>query len=508
MRRVVSLTSCAVRTPQRRLHSMLRRPATAASPFAIAIAITPPHLRKQRRWQSGFDGGGSFIEDDDAGALESELASVLEREGSLSAEVALTRPLEKMEIPSTSRVRLEKLDRPPARFDLLTNSLAYRWQTTAKEARKVCGPMREWATELKYRTGCHIEAEPTQPERLLLTAEEGGYATADEVDMTVYVFGSERGVFNCHRLMESIVDLEPAYVRLGVFRRVPDSHPAEVEWLLLRRINREMRPPDIPPISLKLPGKWTLLYEQYKEAAMRSLWEETGISVESSAVFPTARLEQTSPAFYWRVPVHYFVAEVPYETHVLGPQVVLNSYMHHWDARLLRQSPDPIDRAWAQHANPETGCAWMRRAMIDDLQQPLRGDAYMAIRYTPPPYSNLAPVLGFELPEGAVEAEEAAKASMAAAEAAAEVRADAEANGGEGDGEAVDAGGIEDEGEQVSAAAEEAPAEAVVEAAATTGEETSAAAAVPVAATSEAAGEASSGVPTAMTAEGTEKKGD
>lgn len=338
----------------------------------------------------------SFV--DGADSLENELASVLEVEGNLSTDVALARPLEREEVPSSSRVQLERLDRPPGRFDLLTNSLCYKWQTTAAMARKVSGPMREWSAELKYRTGVHLEVEPTFPERLLLQPAEGGYALADEVDITVFLFGSERGIYNCHRLMESAVGQEPSYVRLGVFRRQPDAKPGDVEWLMLRRINRDLRPPDIPPISLKLPGKWTLLYEQYKEAAIRTLWEETGIKVDPPEVFPTARLLQSNPAFFWRVPVHYFVAEVPYNVEVLGPQVVLNSYMHHWDPRLLRQSPDPIDRAWAQAANPETGCAWMRKEIIDELQRPLRGGDYMATRYTPPPYSNLAEVLGFELP--------------------------------------------------------------------------------------------------------------
>ncbi|CCW60399.1 unnamed protein product [Phytomonas sp. EM1] len=294
---------------------------------------------------------------------------------------------------------MERIDRPPARFDLLTNSLVYRWQTTAQYARKISGPMREWAAELKYRTGVHIELEPTYPNRLLMTAAEGGYTSADEVDITVYLFGSERGILNCQQLMETIMELEPAYVRLGVFRRLPGTtSPGEVEWLMLRRINRELRPPDIPPISLKLPGKWTFLYEQFKEAAIRSLWEETGITVKPSDVFPTARLLQSIPAFYWRVPVHYFVAEVPYDVEVLGPQVTPSTYVLHWDSQLLRSSPDPIDRVWAQLANPETGCGWMRREIIDELQRPLRGDNYIAVRYTPPPYSNLAPTLGFDIP--------------------------------------------------------------------------------------------------------------
>lgn len=359
----------------------------------------------------GPDGSGNFASDDSHDGLQSELAHALQHEGNLSMEASLAQPLEKADLQmSSGRVHLEKIDRPPGRFDLLTNSLIYRWQTTAGMARKVSGPMREWAAELKYRTGVHMEVEPTYPERLQM-AEDGGYATADEVDITVYLFGSERGIFNCRQLMETALDEDPSYVRLGVFRKVPNSK--EVEWLLLRRINRDLRPPDIPPISLKLPGKWTLLYERYKEAAIRTLWEETGITVDAANVFPTGRLQQLHPAYYWRVPVHYFVAEVPYDVEVLGPQVAQNSYMHHWDARLLRQSPDPVDRTWAQMADPETGCAWMKMPLIDELQRPLRGDDYMRIRYTPPPYSGLAEVVGLTTPDDAVDAAPAMRGNVA-----------------------------------------------------------------------------------------------
>ncbi|RNF01669.1 mitochondrial edited mRNA stability factor 1 [Trypanosoma rangeli] len=340
----------------------------------------------------------AFLSDDEA--LHGELASMLETEGHAAPLDAMQQhPLEVAAMgSSTGTIYLEKLARPPARFDLLTNSFVYKWQTKAALARKVSGPMREWAAELKYRTGVHMELEPTFPERISEDAtagddSEGGvYENADDVDITVYLFGSERGIFNCHKLMEAAIQQDPVYVRLGVFRRVPSSK--EVEWLMLRRINREMRPPDIPPISLKLPGKWTLLYERYKEAAVRTLWEETGITVDPNHVFPTAQLYQTSPKYYWRVPVRYFVAEVPHDVRVEGPQVVPTQYMRNWDGRLLRQSPDPIDRAWAQLADPITGCAWMKAPMIDELQKPLRGEMYMATRYTPPPYSNLQDVVG------------------------------------------------------------------------------------------------------------------
>ncbi|KAG5470649.1 hypothetical protein LSCM1_01895 [Leishmania martiniquensis] len=360
------------------------------------------------RWQ--FTGTGHGYVTDDNSGLQSELSDALAGEGNLPLDAILPQPLVKADLESPSaRIRLDKIERPPGRFDLLTNSLVYRWQTTAALARKVTGPMREWASELKYRTGVHLEVELTDPTRLDLPVSEGGYSSADDVELMVYLFGSERGIFNCRQLMETALDQDPAYVRLAVFRRKrgtggsgegaaaprPDE---DVEWLLLRRINRDLRPPDIPPISLKTPGKWTLLYEHYKEAAIRTLWEETGITVEAGNVYPTAVLFQDNPIFYWRVPVHYFLAEVPYDVQVLGPQVGLNTYMHHWDSSLLRQSPDPIDRAWAQLADPETGCAWMKRPMIDELQRPLRGANYMAMRYTPPPYSELNNVLGLQVP--------------------------------------------------------------------------------------------------------------
>ncbi|KEG13544.1 mitochondrial edited mRNA stability factor 1 [Trypanosoma grayi] len=366
------------------------------------LPLAPAWGLVARRRKTGDDrpsDSSAFISDDDA--LRGELASVLETEDHAAPLDALqTPPLGPAMMGSaatSTTIQLERLARPPARFDLLTNSFVYKWQTKAALARKVSGPMREWAAELKYRTGVHIELEPTYPERLSEEisgeGDDGGgpYDSADDVDITVYLFGSERGIFNCHKLMEAAIQQDPVYVRLGVFRRVKGSN--EVEWLMLRRINRELRPPDIPPISLKLPGKWTLLYERYKEAAVRTLWEETGITVDPTNVFPTAQLYQTSPQYYWRVPVRYFVAEVPHDIRVEGPQVVPTQYMRNWDARLLRQSPDPIDRAWAQLADPTTGCAWMKAPMIDELQKPLRGENYMAVRYTPPPYSDLQEVV-------------------------------------------------------------------------------------------------------------------
>jgi ADP-ribose pyrophosphatase YjhB (NUDIX family) len=167
-----------------------------------------------------------------------------------------------------------------------------------------------------------------------------------------------------------------------------------VEWLTLRRINKELRPPDIPPISLKLPGKYTMMYEQHKEAAMRTLWEETGIRVNPKDVFPTGHIVPSDPQFWWRPTIRYFIAEVPFDVVVDGPQINAASYMSGWDSRVLRQSPDPIDRAWAQYANPETGCAWLKWPLINELQKPLKGDDYMQIRYTPPPFTNLQEVVG------------------------------------------------------------------------------------------------------------------
>lgn len=446
--------------------NLMRWSRGAALLFAgphCSVSLSVSAQATPRRWQSssGFDrdksgldsfGSGAIageLASEDPTGLQSELVRELEGEGNLSVDAALSQPLGKADLQTpTARIRLEKIERPPGRFDMLTNSLVYRWQTTASQARKVTGPMREWATELKYRTGVHMEVEPTFPDRIGVPAAEGGYATADEVELTVYLFGSERGIFNCRQLMEAALDQDPAYVRLGVFRRKPGNAAgahnssnggngsssnnnggsggdAEVEWLMLRRINRDLRPPDIPPISLKLPGKWTMLFEQFKEAAVRTLWEETGITVDPNSVFPTARLNQENPTYYWRVPVYYFMAEVPYDVEVRGPQVGLNTYMHHWDAQLLRQSPDPIDRAWAQLADPETGCAWMKVPMIDELQRPLRGENYMATRYTPPPYSGLNSVVGFPVPaaeasgaEGADAAATATKASTPTTESA------------------------------------------------------------------------------------------
>lgn len=288
----------------------------------------------------------------------------------------------------SSVVAFKKLDRVPAKFDVMTFSDCFAWQTTAKVARKFVGPMREWSTEIKYRTGVHLETEPTHPAKIA----QGSYATADDVEITLYAFGSERSVAYTSRFMETLLQQEPSYVRIGVFRRVPDS--SEVEWLTLRRINSEVRPPDVPPISLKLTGKHTMLFESLKDAAIRSVWEETGIALDPKKVFPSGMLNNSDANYFWRVPVRYFVAECPEGAEVRGPlPSTQTAYLQAWDSRILRQSPDPIDQAWARHADPATGTAWLKSTELSALQKPLRGDHYMSIRYTPPPFSNLQEVV-------------------------------------------------------------------------------------------------------------------
>lgn len=354
--------------------------------------IASSSLHQSRRHQSNNHDG---YDDDLHADLQSEMAKVMSSDNSIDISSFVTSSSDASAAGSggskDSVIEITKLVRPPAKFDLLTHSFAYEWRTTAKLARKVIGPMREWASEIKYRTGVHLEMDPTYPEKLLNHA----YPTADDVEITVYLFGTDRGVANCKKIMEAAIAQDPIYVRLGVFRRVPSSSGAaeDVEWLTLRRINRENRPPDVPKISLKLPGKYTLLYENFKEAAIRTLWEETGITVASAAAFPSGYLSSNDPNYFWRVPVRYFVAEVPHDVEVLGPQTSKQSYMMGWDSRILRQSPDPIDREWARLANADTGCAWMKSSLLDELQRPLRGERYMATRYTPPPHSNLQDVV-------------------------------------------------------------------------------------------------------------------
>lgn len=301
---------------------------------------------------------------------------------------------------------MERLPRPPGKFDLITTTSVYKWEAKAGVARKVIGPMREWSDEFKYRTGVHVEAEPVNPEK----AAAGGYESSDDVDMQVYFFGADRAVTQAHGLLKAMVKQDPCYVRLAVFRRKDGQ---ENEWLTLRRINRELRPPDIPPISLKTPGKHTLLFENPKEAAIRTLWEETGIHVAEADVHATGMFRYQPSQYWWRVPVRYFIAEVPADVEVLGPQANSSQYVSGFDPKVLRQSADPIDRAWASHADPTTGCAWLTAKQMDELQFPLKGDHYMALRYTPAPESGMQDRVGLE----AVPAKEAS-ATPAAGSAA------------------------------------------------------------------------------------------
>ena len=165
--------------------------------------------------------------------------------------------------------------------------------------------------------------------------------------------------------------------RTGMMTRVR-SPPL---WLTLRRVNSDARPADIPPISLKTPGKWTLLFENKKEAVVRTVFEETGIRLEEEALTPTGCFDNMPPEFFWRVPVYYYVAEIPESAEVVGPRTAVQDYFLEWDSNILRQSPDPIDRTWANYADPRTGCAWLPASTIDTLQQPLKGENYMAQRY-------------------------------------------------------------------------------------------------------------------------------
>lgn len=323
---------------------------------------------------SGVGGSGSSAD------ATTEFTSDIQQAAAASSQDAATRSI----------VNLVPMQVPPTRFDILANASVYKWETKAQYARKVTGPMREWCDEIKYRTGVHVEVEPLHRDRLL----NKSYASADDVDVVVYFFGAERAIRQCVALLDSAIEQDPMYVRLAVFRRLPNDKG--VQWLTLRRINRDHRPPDIPPVSLKLPGKWTLMYENPKEAAVRTLWEETGIRVDPKKVYPSAMLRGAVPEFYWRVPVRYYVAEVPHDVKVTGPHSATTQYMQGWDPRLLRQSPDPIDRIWATEADPVTGCAWLPTKTIDELQEPLKGKHYMARRYTPPPISGLQEVLNLE----------------------------------------------------------------------------------------------------------------
>lgn len=370
----------------------------------LTATTTLRALAISRRFQSNFNDGGLDNELDAMfGQPQSDAGSFLRNSGSDNTQDVWSTapptagsgsrqqpPLQEM----SSIIRFQKINKVPAKFDVMTFSNCFVWNTNAAIARKIIGPMREWADEVKYRTGVHLEMDPLYPNKIAQKL----YKTSDEVEMNIYAFGSDRSVIQTAKLMESMIHQEPAYVRLGVFRRIPDS--PEVEWITLRRINRELRPPDIPPISLKLPGKHTMLFENFKEAAIRSCWEETGIAVDPKLVYPSGMLDSKDPDYYWRVPVRYFVAELPAGADIRGPLPSEVNYMQAWDSRLLRQSPDPIDQAWAKHADAATGTAWLKSSQLDVLQKPLRGDHYMSIRYTPPPFSELQTVVNLPpLPE-------------------------------------------------------------------------------------------------------------
>lgn len=302
-------------------------------------------------------------------------------------------------------IQIERVDRPPARFDINMRTGVYRWRTTAKYARRVTGPMREWADEFMCRTGVCAHMDPVDLEK----ATAGGYASADDVEVNLYLFGSERAVQDSVHFLKAMVQTEPCYVRCAVFRRAEpidssssssssssaDGQP-KLEWLTLRRVNPDSRPVDIPPISLKTPGKFTLLFESPEEAAVRTVFEETGLEIDRKTLSKTHVFDKAPPAFYWRPRVEYWVAEVPRDAQPLGPQVSTQRYVMHWDPRLLRQSADPIDRTWAAAADPKTGCAWLSDKVIDALQAPVKLETnYMATRYTPAPETRYASVVKF-----------------------------------------------------------------------------------------------------------------
>ncbi len=275
----------------------------------------------------------------------------------------------------------------------------YKWRTTAKYARRVTGPMREWADEFMCRTGVCAHMDPVDHEK----AAAGGYATADEVEVNLYLFGTERAVQDSVHFLKAMVQTEPCYVRCAIFRRAegasessPSTSSGDLEWLTLRRVNPDVRPVDIPPISLKTPGKYTLLFESPEEAAVRTVFEETGVELDRKLLTKTHVFDKAPAAFFWRPRVEYWIAEVPRDTPVLGPQLNTQRYIMHWDPRLLRQSADPIDRAWAAAADPRTGCAWLSAKVIDALQAPVKLETnYMATRYTPAPETKYAEVVKF-----------------------------------------------------------------------------------------------------------------
>jgi hypothetical protein len=363
-------------------------------------------------------GGAGFPYDADDDELEkqlkqqaAELSTPTGRAG--PASTPLAQRLASAAQEAGIDIDIKRVDRPPAKFEINTTTGVYRWRTTAKLGRRVIGPMREWADEFQCRTGVNLQIDAVDADR----AASGGYLSADDVEVNVYLFGSERAIHESTQLLKAMVQTEPCYVRCGLFRRTSgspgssaSSHagddaatstsvavaPGGVEWLTLRRVNPELRPVDIPPISLKTPGKYTLLFEAPEEAAVRTVFEETGVEVERRTLRRTHVFDKAPVAFWWRPRVEYWIAELPAGVEVLGPQVSTQRYVMNWDPRLLRQSGDPIDRTWAAAADPKTGCAWLPGKLIDALQAPVKLETnYMATRYTPAPATTYADVVKF-----------------------------------------------------------------------------------------------------------------
>ncbi|KNH08460.1 mitochondrial edited mRNA stability factor 1 [Perkinsela sp. CCAP 1560/4] len=290
-----------------------------------------------------------------------------------------------------SILKLEPCTSPPTRFaqSFSVGTKVYTWHTTAKYGRRLIGPMTEWGQEFTYRTGVSVQWDATYPEKIFVPpsgtpdvadpARNSWYKHRDEVEVTVYFFGSQRAIDASISLIEEMITQEPVLVRVGVFKRQDNGAPPQ--WLSLRRVNNETRPADIPAISLKTPGKYTLLFETHKEAAVRSVFEETGVRLNEDDLTPTGFLDSMPIEYYWRAKVYYFVAEFPSDAEILGPRTSVSDYFVDWDNNILRQSPDPIDRVWANYADPKTGTAWLTAAKMDELQLPLKGDSYMETRY-------------------------------------------------------------------------------------------------------------------------------
>ena len=70
------------------------------------------------------------------------------------------------------------------------------------------------------------------------------------------------------------------------------------------------------------------MYEAYKEAAVRSLYE-TGRGPQ--ACLPTAVLQSNDPKYFWRVPVRFYGEVRVMST---GPMVAKERYMTGWDPRV------------------------------------------------------------------------------------------------------------------------------------------------------------------------------